>query len=61
MTGTPKPPEETPEERPEAPVDEPKQRFNPFAHEEDMFKVVLATGAFVLLAILVATLARAIF
>lgn len=50
---------------PTKPVQAPEQpaprRFNPFAHEEDMFKVVLWAGGVFLAIILLAVIARAIF
>lgn len=42
-------------------TDEPKRRFDPFTHEEDMFKVVLWVGAGLLLIIVLITIARAAF
>lgn len=38
-----------------------KPRFNPFANEEDMFKIVLWAGAAVLLIIVLVVLARVAF
>lgn len=37
-----------------------KRRFNPFRHEEDMFKVVLGVAAFCIALILVVVIVRSI-
>lgn len=65
MTQTPDNEPETPQngaERASAgPANDPPHRFNPFAHEEDMFKVVLWVGGALLVLIVIVALARTIF
>lgn len=71
MTDGPDQPTSTPQngaQRPTAgqtsapdPAEAPKQRFNPFIHEDDMFKVVLWAGGIVVLLIILIVLARTIF
>ena len=61
MTTDPERPSSTPENGPETPSEPPKQRFNPFLHEDDMFKIVLYVGAGVLAIAVLAVLAQAIF
>jgi hypothetical protein len=41
--------------------EEPKQRFDPFTNEGDMFKIVLGVGGGVLVVALIAFLANLIF
>jgi hypothetical protein len=53
------PPE--PENGAESLPEEPKQRFDPFTNEGDMFKIVLGVGGFVLGVALLALLAGLIF
>lgn len=50
-----------PENAAEGLPEEPKQRFDPFTHESDMFKIVLGVGGFVLVVAVLAVLAGAIF
>lgn len=45
----------------EGPPEQPKQRFDPFTNEGDMFKIVLGVGGAVLVVALVAFLANLIF
>jgi hypothetical protein len=53
------PPE--PENGSESLPEEPKQRFDPFTNEGDMFKIVLGVGGGVLVVALIAFLANLIF
>lgn len=59
---TPAEPENGSESLPEQPKQqEPKQRFDPFTNEGDMFKIVLGVGGGVLVVALIAFLANLIF
>jgi hypothetical protein len=61
MREEPESPEKTPQNAAERRYREvPQPKFNPFANEDDMFKVVLAVGAAVLLLIALAVLIRSI-
>jgi hypothetical protein len=61
MTTDPDKQTEAPENDAESLPEEPKQRFDPFTNEGDMFKIVLGVGGFVLVVAVLAVLANAIF
>lgn len=50
-----------PEKASESLPEEPKQRFDPFTNEGDMFKIVLGVGGGVLVVALLAFLANLVF
>jgi hypothetical protein len=60
MTSDQDKPVAEPENGSEPPVEEPKERFNPFLHEDDMFKIVLGVGAGVLVVAVLAVIANAL-
>jgi hypothetical protein len=61
MTSDQEKPPPAPENGAESLPEEPKQRFDPFTNEGDMFKIVLWVGAAVLVVMVLAFLSSAIF